>query len=348
MRDLTWNQLLKLIVDYLPDFLQGKAAKTNLLTSIVFIVIVWVGKKAITGVMNRRHWSDDEAKLLWSVRTRNLFLLLTLFGLMTIWATELQTFALSAVAFAAALVVATKEIIMCVSGGLMRMTSEGFSIGDRIEVANQRGEVINLGFLTTTLLEIGPGSQRTGRAVVLPNSIFITAPLINESFTDNYVLHLSQVPIKYDQHWQQAERLLLEAAQEVCAPYLEAAHEHLNRMAQRHALVPSMVEPRVMVQVSDPEKLMLIVRFPTPAREKGRHEQEVLRRFLTRFSESKRAAQEITASTPGSPQPSQPADLPHDSPAPTADAQTDAQTEPQADVTAQPSARRDDASPKSS
>lgn len=287
MDKMTVAKVLKELSEFLPDFLQGKAAKTNLMTSIIFLITVWAARKALTRLLGRRSWADDENRLLWHVRTRNISLLLAFFGLMTIWATELQTFAISAVAFAAALVVATKELIMCVSGGVMRMTSEGFSIGDRIEISGHRGEVINLGFLTTTLLEIGPGSQRTGRAIMLPNSIFITAPLINETFTDAYVLHMFQVPVRLDEYWIKAEELLLEAAKEVCAPYLEAAHQHLNLMAKRHALMPSVVEPRVIIQMNDPEKITLLVRFPTPAREKGRHEQEVLRLYLGRLSEHK-------------------------------------------------------------
>lgn len=287
MNKATWAKFLRDVSEFLPEFLQGKEAKTNLLTSLIFLIVLWVGRKAIVGLMGRRQWADDESRLLWHVRTRNLSIMLALFGLMTIWATELQTFALSAVAFAAALVVATKELIMCVSGGFMRMTSDGFSLGDRIEIGHHRGEVVNLGFLTTTLLEIGPGSQRSGRAIILPNSIFVTSPLINETFTDEYVLHMFQVPVKYDASWKEAETMLLDAAKEVCAPYLDAAHRHLNQMAHRHALVPSTVEPRIIIQMNDPEKLTLLVRFPTPAREKGRHEQEVLKRFLTRFGEYK-------------------------------------------------------------
>ena len=61
------------------------------------------------------------------------------------------------------------------------------------------------------------------------------------------------------------------------------AYEHLNKVAKKHALVPSQVEPRVLVQVTGKDSMSLLVRFPTPAREKGRHEQDLIRQFIRSY-----------------------------------------------------------------
>ena len=66
-------------------------------------------------------------------------LLLLLFGAIAIWAQELRTLALSFVAIAAAIVVATKELLMCLSGTLLRSSSRNVSLGDRVEIAGVRG-----------------------------------------------------------------------------------------------------------------------------------------------------------------------------------------------------------------
>ena len=97
-------------------------------------------------------WLSEKARLAWRVRLNNAALVAMVASLVAIWSTQVQTFALSAVALAAALVVATKELILCVSGGFLRATTRSFAVGDRIEVSGQRGEVIDLGFLTTTIL----------------------------------------------------------------------------------------------------------------------------------------------------------------------------------------------------
>lgn len=264
-------------------FFTQKAFVNNLIASVIFVIIVLIARAVVLRGLSRRAFESDEVRLRWHVRLRNTALVFMLLGLIAIWAAQLQTFAISAVAFVAAMVVATKELIMCISGGFLRMAGDSFAIGDRIEVGSSRGEVINIGFLTTTLLEIGPGHQRTGRALILPNSVFVNSTVINETFTDNYVLHIVSIPIAMDHRWEQAERILLECAQNVCQDYLELAYEHLNKVAKKHALVPSQVEPRVLVQVTGKDSLSLMVRFPTPAREKGRHEQDLIRQFLRNY-----------------------------------------------------------------
>ena len=57
-------------------------------------------------------------------------MLLILLGLAMIWAAQIQTLALSMFAVAAAIVVATKELIMCLSGSILRSVTKQYSIGD--------------------------------------------------------------------------------------------------------------------------------------------------------------------------------------------------------------------------
>jgi len=43
---------------------------------------------------------------------------------------------------------------------------------------------------STTILEIDPGHQPTGRTVVLPNSVFLSAKVFNETLHDDLVVHV--------------------------------------------------------------------------------------------------------------------------------------------------------------
>lgn len=120
--------------------------------------------------------------------------------------------ALSLIAFAVAFVVAIKELFMCLSGSVLKTSSGAFRVGDRIQVRDFRGDVIDQTLLSTTLLEVGPGKlthQRTGRKLVLPKSLFISDPVTNESFIHAYGLHVFTVPIKLEDDWQAARQVLI-------------------------------------------------------------------------------------------------------------------------------------------
>jgi small-conductance mechanosensitive channel len=146
---------------------------------------------------------------------------------------------------------------------------------------------VDQNLFTTTLLEIGPGQsshQYTGRAIVIPNSLLLNTPLINETFTHDYVLHVFCIPLTSADDWQRSEQLLLEAAQIECGPFLDQARMYMKNIESQHGLDSPTVAPRVTLQIPDPGKINLLLRIPAPSRRKGRLEQAILRRYLSQVS----------------------------------------------------------------
>jgi len=223
------------------------------------------------------------------ITLRNILALLFLFGVAVIWATQLRSMALSVVAIAAAVVLAVRDPIACMGGTFVKTLAQSFSIGDRIEIDGIRGDVIDQTVFTTTVLEIGPGHLThgyTGRAVSVPNSLFLLKPLVNESYTDHYVLHVFTVPLEPVQDWRIAEKWLLAACQEITQPFAEQAKTHFEQLGRRRGLDTPSTEPRVTLTINKPGEIELIARVCVPARQKGKVEQAILRRFLEQEAEN--------------------------------------------------------------
>lgn len=253
------------------------------LQSVVFLVVLVVLRSAVARAISRAGFLSQDTRLRSLVAVRNLALFLGVVGVGAIWAEQVQSVVLSVVAVGAAGAIALKELLMCLAGGLLRTTTNMFSVGDRIEVNGFRGDVIDVGPLTTTLLEVGPGKeshQWTGRSVTLPNAIFLAHPVMNESYTDEWVLHPFLVVVSRDEDWRAAEAALLDAARDLCAPFLEEARQFMERRARRHSLATMSVDPRVTLRLGDPAKIELLVRIPVPHGQRGRLEQAILHRFL--------------------------------------------------------------------
>lgn len=256
----------------------------HLLSSLMLVGSILLARALVVRRVTAAQDVAAEVRRRWLVRTRTLSLFLILLGLVFIWATELRTVALSVVALAVAIVIATKELILCLSGSLLKASSRPFTIGDRIEINGLRGDVIDQDLLTTTLLEIGPGQmtqQYTGRSITVPNGIFLTSTVIKESFTESYSLHAFPVPVRFYEDWRRAEELLLQAANEECAAYIPLARQHMENLGKSQGLNPPSVQPRVTLHIPDPETMQLVVRVPVPAsgNARGRIEQAILRKF---------------------------------------------------------------------
>ncbi len=270
--------------DRLPANIVISYSVMRLLLSTGILLVVVVVLRMLVARFIRQKVTSHELRRKWLVNSRNGFLLLMMLGLVLIWGAELRTLALSVVAIAVAFVVATKELILCVIGSIIKTGARAFSLGSRIQVKDFRGDVIDQSLLTTTILEVGPGKnvhQRTGRMVVIPNAIFVSEPVINESFTYEYGFHVFTVPFKLKDDWRGAQKALLEAANRLCEPYIEVVRGHMSNVSMYRGLEVPSVDPRVTIQVPTVGELHLVIRVPVRPGEKGFIEQSILTEVFT-------------------------------------------------------------------
>ena len=175
---------------------------------------------------------------------------------------------------------------MSFNGSVVRFRGKLFEIGDRIEVGEIRGDVIDTTLLSTTVEEVGKGGSNhlyTGRRISFSNSLFLTRPVINESFLENYYMIRTEIPLSIHSDWKEGKEILLKIAEEEMMPYLEQARRRLRQMERRRGVQLPSVDPRVTISLPDPQQVILSLRMPTPVHFKERLEQVVLTRFLERF-----------------------------------------------------------------
>lgn len=285
MNDALVDGVFKLNMDTLIGLFEGDSRlMPDLFRSALMIAALVILRAVLlrTVISNNQKMSID-TKRRWSVNLRNAVIFCSAFGLLIIWAQELQNFALSIVAFAAALVLATKELIMCVSGGLLRAMSNSYTLGDHIEVGVYRGRVVDINLFSTAIMEIGPNHkthQMTGRALHMPNSLLLTFPVIRDNHMGRYIVHTFTVPAPYATDPILAEKLLIDAAKELCAVYVNDAKKHMDALESQRLLDTPSVEPRVSISPVDDKQYALIVRVAIPPKERHRIEQAILRRFM--------------------------------------------------------------------
>jgi small-conductance mechanosensitive channel len=254
------------------------------LTSLLLLLSLLIFRTLIVRAIAKNPTLSMEAKRRWVVSVRNTVLFVLLVGLVVIWAHELQALAVSLVALAAAFVLATKELILCWSGAALRVGGKVYSVGDRIQIAGHRGVVLDHDIFATKLLEIGPGQAShlyTGRVMVFPNSLLFMNALVKENPGQEYGLYILVVPLRDNDDWRDAERHLLDAAKAECSSFMEEAGRHMKLLEQTTLLEAPSPEPRITIQLSEPGRIQLVLRFPAPDRGRSRIEQAILRRYLT-------------------------------------------------------------------
>lgn len=265
------------------ELFQEQIFLKNALSSALLLVCILTLRAIINRSIRKSSLPNKEDRRNWIGIVRNFAIAIFVLGLLAIWAAELRTFAVSLVAVAAAIVIAIKEVLICFMGGVYKLSSRPFRIGDRISVKTFRGDVMDHNLLTTTLMEIGPdlkGHQYTGRKVTLPNSLFLVEPILNESLTSQYSFHTIIIPIKEEQDRAALEKKLLEIAKAECSSIVEEAKRHLLRLENQEVIEVPSVDPRVTLHIPEPGRIDLILRVPAPVSRKGAIEQAILRKFF--------------------------------------------------------------------
>jgi len=256
----------------------------SVLMSVVMIVAVITGRSILLSAHFRSHPDlSIENKRRSLVVSRNITMLLLLFGLAMIWAAQIQTLALSMFAVAAAIVVATKELIMCLSGSILRSVTKQYSIGDYIEINSLRGRVVDINMLNTLMMQIGPNpliGQLSGKTLSFPNSLLLSHTVRRDNILGDYVIHTVEIPVPIHLDSDEIIGRLKDILEPLCEPYVPAIKQHLENVQTQKLFITPAAQPRVSRVPHDDKVYNIIVRFASPVAKRLEIQQAVLDEFL--------------------------------------------------------------------
>lgn len=210
---------------------------------------------------------------------RNVLFFATVLALVVVWAPALRTFVLSIAAFTVAIILATKELILCLSGTMIATAGNAMRIGSWIEVGAVRGEVVDHTLMTTTIQELGRDQSAyafTGRTIVLPNSLFLTVPVVNERFHKRFVFHTMPLTIDPSLDPALVSEAMRTALQEALADSGERAQRYLQAVEKRADVTMPRPEPGTRVTVQNDGKVKIVATAFMPTHEVERMEQAAL------------------------------------------------------------------------
>ncbi len=163
-----------------------------------------------------------------------------------------------------------------------------FRVGDRIKIGDATGDVIDVGYLDTTLWEFGgqyiSGDHPSGRVIRFPNEKVLDEIVWNYSWPlFPYIWN----EIKFNVAYQSDLKFIAETMQQVVEE--EIGEEMLERVSvYRQVLARTPVDelevrerPRVIFRVDDNTWIDAIVRYLVPPREAGPIKSRLIPKLLT-------------------------------------------------------------------
>jgi hypothetical protein len=273
-------QQLDPLLNLVRDTFSGESGR--MLVTLVVFVLGAAGLRAAQRYLGQQMddapGSRDKARRRY-VWARNAIGAVCILAVCTIWASKLSGVALSLAAVAGAILIVSKEFLLCGLGYVFITFSRSFTVGDYIETGSTSGQVLDIDLFATTLLETGPMHQFNGRRVSVPNASFFTQPVRNFSATGHYVLDTLKVAIPFEFDLREVEALALAAARSVCEPWHAEARAHMHRIENADFIFLPGAEPLAIFEPGDAKQNYLTLRYACPARRRMNAKQEILKTF---------------------------------------------------------------------
>lgn len=250
----------------------------RLLLSVAFVAVtVLVARilRVLIGlVLGRRDQAGIQTRF-WTRQGVSLFAAIVLIlGLLSIWFDDPTRLATALGLVSAGMAFALQQVVTSIAGYFVILRGSTFTLGDRISMGGVRGDVMHLGFIQTTIMEMGqpPGTggaepgmwvhsrQFTGRIVTVTNSKIFAEPVFNYTRDFPFIWEEMAIPIGFGADRTQAEAILLAAARRHAVRSDSLAADATQVLQQRFGIAPAELDPRVYYRITS-NWLELTVRF---------------------------------------------------------------------------------------
>jgi len=184
--------------------------------------------------------------------TRYLTIVLAVGAIASFMFDDLSMVAATMGIVSAALVLTLQDVCASAFGWFVIMVGSKFGIGDRLEIEETRGDVIDIQLLRTTLLEVNGWlgvDEPTGRVILVPNNFIFKTKIFNYSHGHPFIWGKIDVIVGFSCAEAAAalfQRVLAEETLEEFA----AARKAAQQMRRRYGVDDAIYEPRVTSAIS--------------------------------------------------------------------------------------------------
>ncbi|MBN2713620.1 MAG: mechanosensitive ion channel family protein [Planctomycetes bacterium] len=187
-----------------------------------------------------------------------------------IWAGHLGNISVFLGIIGAGIALSLQESLLCMVGWLLVIIKKPFDIGDRIEVMDKLGDVIDISLFQTSLLEVGnwvKADQSTGRMMIIPNSHFFRQTIFNYTKGFPFIWNELTTVVTFESDWKLAKEIMFEQASEEADKIESEVNRQISEMQREYAIHYENLRPIVYTSIAD-QGVELTLRYLSPVRQR--------------------------------------------------------------------------------
>jgi small-conductance mechanosensitive channel len=274
------------LVERIADALNITHGQAQLILTGAVIVLLILLRWVVLTVVKRR--IDDPS--IW-YRTRKLLSYsITLVGLVVLASIWLEASGIATyIGFlTAGLAIALSDVLKNWAGWLYIVTRRPFRVGDRVEIQDKRGDVVDIRAFRFSLLEVAgervAAEQSTGRLLHVPNGLVFTEALANYTEGFSFIWYEIPVLITFESNWEEAQRIVQRVVEDLSPSKAEMrATQQLRATADEYRISYTHLTPTVYLTVKD-SGVLLTGRLLVDARRTRAVDQDAWKEILRAFA----------------------------------------------------------------
>ena len=229
--------MLEQISQYIQTILQeyfninfGANLIANVIYTLLILLVLWMLRGIAFRLVHRR-FSNDTAKLYtWRKLVSYTFVALIVILVGRLWLAGWATLVTYLGLLSAGLAIALQDLIVSLAGWIFIIWRRPFEVGDRIQISDDMGDVIDIRLFAFSILEVSgygiDAEQSTGRIIHIPNGTVFKEPIKNTHQGVPFVWNEVPIMITFESDWQKAKKILNNIILDL-APDVEREHARI-------------------------------------------------------------------------------------------------------------------------
>jgi small-conductance mechanosensitive channel len=250
---------------------------------IIIILLILVHTLAVRIVY--RNIDDPAIQYKWK---KNLGYMLSFFGFLVIgyiWFEGIGSLTTFVGLVSAGLAIALREPILDLAGWFFMLWHKPFDVGDRIQISDIKGDVIDIRLFKFSVLEIGNwvhADQSTGRIIHIPNHNIFRDAIANYTSDIDFIWNEIEVVVTFESDWKKAKQILQEIANQHLKDFVEDAEAQIRRASKHYPIYYQHITPIVYTELVGNGVKLTVRHLTKPRRQRSTSEilwEDILDRF---------------------------------------------------------------------
>ena len=225
----------------------------QLLFVVLGVVIILVIARLVKSIIPK-YISDNNRKYRMRKFVTYLTYMIVVILILVIYSNKLTGLTVFLGVAGAGIAFALQEVIASIAGFIAINFSNFYNVGDRVMLGGIKGDVIDIGVLRTSIMQIGDwvsGDLYNGKIVSISNSFIFKEPVFNYSGDFPFLWDEVNIPIKTNGDYKYAEEVFQNLLDEVQGDYAKSATVKWAKMTEKYQLENARVMPMVTMSFDE-------------------------------------------------------------------------------------------------